>query len=121
MHFDLTVRIRLSLYVDGTFQAQTILHDRLGTLNDVDNWLGRSQFLPDSEFAGMIHEFRIYTHRPQRRADLEQLHQGAGAAAHAVSGVTRRSRRGLRPPAPADAVARARAAPRFDRPSTGEG
>jgi hypothetical protein len=32
----------------------------LSSLNDVNNWLGRSQYLADEELAGTIHEFRIY-------------------------------------------------------------
>jgi hypothetical protein len=33
----------------------------LSTLDDVNNWLGRSQYASDQEFAGTIHEFRIYS------------------------------------------------------------
>ena len=33
----------------------------LGALNDVNNWLGRSQWVFDEEFAGTLHEFRIYS------------------------------------------------------------
>jgi hypothetical protein len=32
----------------------------LSAINDVNNWLGRSQFNDDPYFKGMIHEFRIY-------------------------------------------------------------
>jgi hypothetical protein len=32
----------------------------LSNLSDVNNWLGRSQYASDQEFAGTIHEFRIY-------------------------------------------------------------
>jgi hypothetical protein len=32
----------------------------LQDLNDINNWLGRSQFSNDSELAGTFHEFRIY-------------------------------------------------------------
>ncbi len=35
--------------------------DLVGTLNDVNNWIGRSQWAPDGMYAGSIYEFRIYS------------------------------------------------------------
>jgi hypothetical protein len=29
-------------------------------LNDINNWLGRSQYAVDPSFSGTFHEFRIY-------------------------------------------------------------
>ena len=51
----------LSVYVDAVLQNKIPLTTRLSTVADVNNWLGRSQFAPDPEFAGTYHEFRIYS------------------------------------------------------------
>jgi hypothetical protein len=52
----------LFFYQNGQLLGQTALtNTTLSTLNDVNNWLGRSQFTPDPEFAGSITEFRIYS------------------------------------------------------------
>lgn len=54
----------LTLYQDGVSQGTpaairpTIA---LSLLNDVNNWLGRSQYQPDEELAGTFHEVRIYS------------------------------------------------------------
>ena len=56
----------LSMYVDGALAASppTTLpageEFDLSAINDVNNWLGRSQFASDPEFAGDLLEFRIY-------------------------------------------------------------
>jgi hypothetical protein len=57
----------MKLYQQGTIQpsGSTGVSIRAGTtlsnLADVNNWLGRSQYASDQEFAGTIHEFRIYS------------------------------------------------------------
>jgi hypothetical protein len=51
----------LSLYLNGALQTKGILTDQLSTLRDVNNWLGKSQFVADPEFGGTYHEFRIYS------------------------------------------------------------
>jgi hypothetical protein len=52
----------LSLYLNGALVNTTgPLGGSLADLDDVNNWLGRSQFAPDFEFAGAIHELRIYS------------------------------------------------------------
>jgi len=51
----------LTVYVNGVQIGQTTnltTHD-LANINDVNNWLGRSQW-PDAMFTGKINEFRIY-------------------------------------------------------------
>lgn len=54
------------LFVDGAFvTSRAILRmdqpfHALATLNDENNWLGRSQFEQDAFFGGIFHEFRIY-------------------------------------------------------------
>lgn len=51
---------RFQLYVDGVLQAQAGGMGSLSAINDINNWLGRSQYSDDPEFAGTYHEFRIY-------------------------------------------------------------
>ena len=52
----------MSFYQNGELLGQvSITGNTLSALNDVNNWLGRSQFSPDPEFAGSINEFRIYS------------------------------------------------------------
>jgi len=50
----------LSLYLDGDSVGSTALGLPLSSINDVNNWLGRSQYASDEYFAGQISEFRIY-------------------------------------------------------------
>ncbi len=50
----------MSLYLNGALENQVAFFDKLSGLNDVNNWLGKSQFGTDAEFGGTIHEFRIY-------------------------------------------------------------
>ncbi len=56
----------LSMYVNGVLAASppTTLpvgeEFDLSAINDINNWLGRSQFASDPEFAGDLLEFRIY-------------------------------------------------------------
>jgi hypothetical protein len=50
----------LSLYIDGALAGSTAFQNQLSELNDVNNWLGRSQFVNDAAFEGSLLEFRIY-------------------------------------------------------------
>jgi hypothetical protein len=51
----------LAFYEDGVSLGRADLVDRsLTRLNDVNNWIGRSQFTSDEGFSGTIFEFRIY-------------------------------------------------------------
>lgn len=51
----------LTLYLDGSPVGSSVtLNEPLSAINDVNNWLGRSQFAPDDYFGGKISEFRIY-------------------------------------------------------------
>ena len=50
----------ISVYVDGTQRATANTAIQLGNLNDVNNWLGRSNWTADANFAGSYAEFRIY-------------------------------------------------------------
>jgi hypothetical protein len=54
-------RVDMRLYVDGVLQSNVANTTRsLSGLSDTENWLGRSHFSADPEFAGTFHEFRIY-------------------------------------------------------------
>lgn len=49
----------LTLYKDGTFRSAVAFLGHLSEIQDVNNWLGRSQF-KDPVFRGTIDELRIY-------------------------------------------------------------
>lgn len=52
----------LTLYQNGALVGTApTLDTTLPLLNDVNNWLGRSQFQPDEEFQGTLNEVRIYS------------------------------------------------------------
>lgn len=52
----------LALYRDGTLIGTApTLDTTLALMNDVNNWLGRSQFVADEEFQGTLDEVRIYS------------------------------------------------------------
>ena len=51
---------KLQLYVDGVMASEQPWTGQLSTINDVNAWLGRSQFSADAELSGVFHEFRIY-------------------------------------------------------------
>jgi hypothetical protein len=50
----------MNLYRDGAIDGTVAFQGPLSALNDVNNWLGRSQYLNDPAFQGTIDEFRIY-------------------------------------------------------------
>jgi len=50
----------MSLYVNGAPVGSQSLTDHLSDVNDINNWLGRSQFATDPAFVGTMQEFRIY-------------------------------------------------------------
>jgi hypothetical protein len=57
----------MTLYVDGAkADTSSLTDDASGTtysvrdVRDIDNWLGRSQYLADAFFVGDFDEFRIY-------------------------------------------------------------
>jgi len=51
---------KVTLYVDGQIRGSMTTTNSLSELNDVNNWLGRSQFTNLPYFKGVYHEFRIY-------------------------------------------------------------
>lgn len=50
----------VKLYQDGVLVGDCTLSQPLAALDDVNNWLGQSNFQADAEFAGKYDEFRIY-------------------------------------------------------------
>jgi hypothetical protein len=50
----------LTLYLNGEYQDSVALPGALADLNDINNWLGRSQASADPYFSGTIHELRIF-------------------------------------------------------------
>lgn len=50
----------LQLYVDGQIVSQSDYPADLTKIDDVNNWLGRSQYSADPYFPGVYDEFRIY-------------------------------------------------------------
>jgi hypothetical protein len=53
-------RNEMRIYVDGIRVALQANTRSLSELDDVNNWLGRSQYVGDPDFDGQLHEFRIY-------------------------------------------------------------
>jgi len=51
---------QLRLYLNAVEQRRAPLTEPLAAIEDVNNWLGRSQFSADSRFGGSFLEFRIY-------------------------------------------------------------
>lgn len=51
---------QLELYMDGKSVGQQPFTGSLASLNDVNCWLGRSQFEADPELTGTLHDFRVY-------------------------------------------------------------
>jgi hypothetical protein len=66
----------LELYLDGASAGRATMTGTLADLHVENSWLGRSQFSADPEFAGTIHEFRIYA--AARTAAQIQASRGAG-------------------------------------------
>lgn len=56
-----TQKEQLVLYVDGASVGSQAFTGALGSINDVNVWLGRSQYNADPELAATFHEFRVYS------------------------------------------------------------
>ena len=50
----------MSLSRNGAFEGAAAFPDSFSALNDINDWLGRSQYIADPSFGGIFHEFRIY-------------------------------------------------------------
>jgi hypothetical protein len=51
---------KLVLYVDGAKAGEQSFAGKLASINDVNCWLGRSQYAADPKTTGTFHEFRMY-------------------------------------------------------------
>jgi hypothetical protein len=51
---------KLILYTNGVKAGEQTYAGVLGSINDVNVWLGRSQFASDPRMTGIFHDFRIY-------------------------------------------------------------
>lgn len=51
---------KLRLYIDGKKAGEAAWSGPLSSINDVNAWLGRSQYNGDPELSGVFHEFRVY-------------------------------------------------------------
>jgi hypothetical protein len=52
--------VRTELYLDGELLGTRATSMKLSDIDDVNDWLGQSQFTPDGNFGGTYAEFRIY-------------------------------------------------------------
>jgi hypothetical protein len=50
----------MALFLDGVLRARVPIPQALSEIDDVNNWLGRSQFDQDPYFSGVFDDFRIY-------------------------------------------------------------
>ena len=50
----------IELYLDGVLIGTRATRMKLSDIEDVNDWLGQSQFTQDGNFAGTYTEFRIY-------------------------------------------------------------
>jgi hypothetical protein len=55
-----TVQNTMQYYLNGAPGGNEPFTASLGDINDVNVWLGRSQYSVDPAFTGTYHEFRIY-------------------------------------------------------------
>ena len=60
----------IALYLNGAPQGSVAWTSALANIQDVNNWLGRSNFSVDPEFNGILHELRIY----RTALTSEQIH-----------------------------------------------
>ncbi len=51
---------KLRLFVDGAAAGEQAFAGSLASINDVNAWLGRSQYNVDPEMTGTFHDFRVY-------------------------------------------------------------
>lgn len=70
----------LRLYVDGSRVAAQSTDGSLSELDDVNNWLGRSQYIGDPDLAAQLHEFRIYARALSDAEVQDSFHAGPDAA-----------------------------------------
>jgi hypothetical protein len=80
--------LKLTMYINGQpsgTPADLRGHNILTSLNDVNNWLGRSQWAPDGLFGGIYEEFRIYSKALSPEQIAFNFAQGFNSVAQVVS------------------------------------
>jgi hypothetical protein len=55
-----TASSQLLIYLNGAPASAQTFNGSLASINDVNCWLGRSQYNADAELSGTLHDFRIY-------------------------------------------------------------
>lgn len=70
----------LLLYMNGLEEGRAALTEPLASVEDVNNWLGRSQFAVDTRFGGSFLEFRIYGQALSRAQLVESVALGPSPA-----------------------------------------
>jgi hypothetical protein len=77
-------RSRLSIYADGILAGRATVPFQLAQIHDVNNWLGRSQWVQDRHLRGRFEELRIYAGALDAGHDLaDDLLAGGGVGAWA--------------------------------------
>ncbi len=51
----------IRVYRNGAFAGTLAWTGALSEINAVNNWIGHSQYATDTDFVGLVHEFRIYS------------------------------------------------------------
>jgi hypothetical protein len=69
----------MHLYSNGVEVASRTQSPDLGALNDVNNWLGRSNYLVDPPLSALLIEFRIYARALTAAQILSSYQAGPGA------------------------------------------
>ena len=75
-------------YANGVLLATLADTNGVSTLTDVNNWIGRSQFSADANWAGTIHEFRIYDYALPVEQVLANLDAGPSSLSVAPPGLS---------------------------------
>ncbi len=70
----------MTLYVNGVSVGSAAFVDHLSGVNDINNWLGRSQFASDSPYVGNMQDFRIYSSALSAAQVAFSFSKGADAA-----------------------------------------
>ena len=83
---DLTGGPMVEVYLDGMLVASGSTDIELGDINDVNNWLGRSNWTNDANFEGSYDEFRIYNYALNQDEVLGNFQAGPNAINIGVTG-----------------------------------
>jgi hypothetical protein len=79
----------ITMYLNGVHAGTVVpgasAPHQLVNLNDVNNWLGRSNYAADNILNGSINEFRIYDHAFSAQQALESYQRGPGEVPEPVT------------------------------------